>query len=148
MKAVTLRYVDSDVPETSSLSSVTDIPTLHEMWDDADLGRWQNRSPLVIRGVAIPLEHWATVYRRQYRRIGPCAFWSQYSQKGQRLPMTRILKQLKASRMEKDKELAERALVEHSERFSDHYTYRRGREHRVYTRPRAIAQRFLHLLEQ
>lgn len=57
-----LSITESDVPDPPVVSFAENIPQLNRMWDNTSC-HWQNKSPLVIQGVPIPIKHWPEIYR-------------------------------------------------------------------------------------
>jgi hypothetical protein len=57
-----LSFTDNDVPDPTAVSFAHDIDRLAAMWDDGS-SRWRGDSVLMIKGHAIALKHWPTVYK-------------------------------------------------------------------------------------
>lgn len=76
----------------------------------------------------------------------PEEFWAEFSDSsGKNLPMTKILKGLRAARVAEDIALAERARQEYGASFGQHFFSRQGSNLVPLTKPTAIAKRYREL---
>ena len=72
---ITVTFTEADVVDPPALRFAVDIPHLNQMWDDDPI-HWRGDSPLIIKGVPIPLVYWKQVY---YSKGRP---WRQGNWKG------------------------------------------------------------------
>jgi len=65
-QAVTVTFTEADVVDPPAVGFADDIPQLNQMWDDDPI-HWRGDSPLIIKGVPIPLVYWKQVYHSKGR---------------------------------------------------------------------------------
>jgi hypothetical protein len=56
-----IQYNLQDIPEPPAVQINGDVAKLVGMWDDL-WDAWDGSSPLILKGVPIPLKHWKSVY--------------------------------------------------------------------------------------
>ncbi|KIJ08193.1 hypothetical protein PAXINDRAFT_54741, partial [Paxillus involutus ATCC 200175] len=141
-----LTLTPADIPDPVAVSFANDIPRLNTMWDDVT-PHWQGESVLKIKGHPIAIERWpeGTKHRwsgwraivHRYRQGTPEEFWQEFSVDGRRMSFTTIVTCLREDR-KRESEQAARTAQEGSVQF----TYRKGNQVHVLTKPSAIARRF------
>ncbi|KAI0669306.1 hypothetical protein C8Q78DRAFT_977855 [Trametes maxima] len=136
------------------------------MWDDEEVSRWNNSSPLEILGVRIPVVYWPLIYQykrsdewsrikqrwldwkhliAEYRKLGHDGFWNSHSRDGRMLPLTAIVKALRATRKLENERIAAIAKDELGSDFDMAFSYRKGKEYVVCQRPTSISRLFLQM---
>jgi hypothetical protein len=91
----------------------------------------------------MPLLTVLQVMVERWRASTPDQFWSEFSyDDGRHMPFTAITAALRQQRQATDEAVAARARAEYGESFPAHFTYRRGNEVFVMTKPSAIAKHY------
>lgn len=81
----------------------------------------------------------------RWRKGTPEEFWAEFSVEGQKMPMTMIVKHLRAIRVEEDKVLADQARREYGASFDEHFFCRKGSIRVPLSNSTAIAKRYREL---
>ncbi|KAG1888025.1 uncharacterized protein F5891DRAFT_987886 [Suillus fuscotomentosus] len=161
-----LQLVDDDIPDPPAVSFANDILRLNAMWDDNTV-HWLNESIITIQGHPIAVKYWPLLYRygpnqqwkgtkskwtdwrdvvERYRQGTPDHFWADFkTDSGERMKFTAIVQKLRDERKAEHTALVERAHREFHAEFDDLFTYRRGGEGHVMTKPSAIARKYIEL---
>ncbi|KAG1897689.1 uncharacterized protein F5891DRAFT_902528, partial [Suillus fuscotomentosus] len=137
-----LQLVDDDIPDPPAVSFANDILRLNAMWDD-NTAHWLNESIITIQGhPSLKWTDWRDVVER-YRQGTPDHFWADFkTDSGERMKFTAIVQKLRDERKAEHTALVERAHREFHAKFDDLFTYRRGGEGHVMTKPSAIARKY------
>jgi len=157
-----LRFMESEVPDPPAVSFTENVPRLNAMWDDTS-PYWNRESVVSIQGHPIALVYWPDVYKywrgdqwkgtkarwcdwkdlvHCYRKGTPSEFWERFSVDGKTLSFTAIIAILRSERMVADAVLAEQVREEYGEDFEKEFSYRRGSERLVMSKPCAIAKQY------
>ncbi|KAG2131340.1 hypothetical protein DEU56DRAFT_740110 [Suillus clintonianus] len=127
---------------------------------------WLGDSVIKIRGHPIALEFWPQLYRyghndqwkgtkskwtdwrdvvERYRQGSPEQFWAAFSADSKHLKFTAIIRALHEERASIHAAVAECAHREYGAQFADLFTYRKGGEEHLMTKPSAIMKRYKEL---
>jgi hypothetical protein len=77
-----------------------------------------------------------------YTSLGDAMFWRKYSRDGKRLAVSQIRREIFLEARTSDASYAAFARNIYGETFQQHFSYRRGRQIHILSKPEAIARRY------